>query len=229
MLLFYGLFLQEWFLLVSFLPVLVTKVKANQDLGGQGGPPPAFVAVVPTSIIGDFQGFPYLLETETTTTTTTTTPAPFGKIWPLLYVLIILLQCTIAGSLIILEQPHYYQFCIWTSDFYKISHTNRVCNYSTLFRNKWKAQKNCYWWSSLTDQGHFSFSLDITSPFVVFGMPFGRKEYAVMYVQVRVVGQIAKWGDTFWNEYLCHKEHKTVFENLIAWPVKLPHFCPPSL
>ena len=80
MLLFYGLFLQEWFLLVSFLPVLVTKVKANQDLGGQGGPPPAFVAVVPTSIIGDFQGFPYLLETETTTTTTTTTPAPFGKL-----------------------------------------------------------------------------------------------------------------------------------------------------
>ena len=70
MLLFYGF-------VVSFLPVLVTKVKANQD--HEKGPPPAFVAVVPTSIIGDFQGFPYLLETETTTTTTTTTPAPFGK------------------------------------------------------------------------------------------------------------------------------------------------------
>ena len=70
MLLFYGL-------LLAFLPVLVTKVKANQDLGG--GPPPAFVAVVPTSIIGDFEGFPYLLEAESTTTTTTTTPAPFGK------------------------------------------------------------------------------------------------------------------------------------------------------
>ena len=79
MLLFYSKFL---LMLVSVLPAVLvtTKVKANQQEDqSKAGPPPAFVAVVPTSIIGDFQGFPYLLETETTTTTTTTTPAPFGK------------------------------------------------------------------------------------------------------------------------------------------------------
>ena len=77
MLLFYSKFL---LMLVSVLPAVLvtTKVKANQQEQSKAGPPPAFVAVVPTSIIGDFQGFPYLLETETTTTTTTTTPAPFG-------------------------------------------------------------------------------------------------------------------------------------------------------
>ena len=44
-------------------------------------PPPSFVAVVPTSIMGDFDNslFPFVIEEETTTTTTTTTPAPFGK------------------------------------------------------------------------------------------------------------------------------------------------------
>ena len=78
MLLFYSKFL---LMLVSVLPAVLvtTKVKANQQDQSKAGPPPAFVAVVPTSIIGDFQGFPYLLETERTTTTTTTTPAPFGK------------------------------------------------------------------------------------------------------------------------------------------------------
>jgi len=55
--------------------------KAPKAAGGIGPPPPSFVAVVPTSIMGDFDGgglFPFVIEEETTTTTTTTTPAPFG-------------------------------------------------------------------------------------------------------------------------------------------------------
>ena len=88
MLLFYSKFL---LMLVSVLPAVLvtTKVKANQQEQSKAGPPPAFVAVVPTSIIGDFQGFPYLLETETTTTTTTTTPAPFGMYEYSIYIAIL--------------------------------------------------------------------------------------------------------------------------------------------
>ena len=88
MLLFYSKFL---LMLVSVLPAVLvtTKVKANQQEQSKAGPPPAFVAVVPTSIIGDFQGFPYLLETETTTTTTTTTPAPFGMYKYSIYIAIL--------------------------------------------------------------------------------------------------------------------------------------------
>ena len=66
------------FLLFASFTSVVTKVKGNED-SKKAGPPPSFVAVVPTSIMGDFDGalFPFLIE-ETTTTTTTTTPAPFG-------------------------------------------------------------------------------------------------------------------------------------------------------
>ena len=79
------------FLLLATTVLLVkTKVKANEDSQKQkavqpGPPPPSFVAVVPTSIMGDFDGalFPFLIE-ETTTTTTTTTPAPFGTFFTIL-------------------------------------------------------------------------------------------------------------------------------------------------
>ena len=91
------------FLLLATTVLLVkTKVKANEDSQKQkavqpGPPPPSFVAVVPTSIMGDFDGalFPFLIE-ETTTTTTTTTPAPFGTFYfftilpkPLIFVIYI--------------------------------------------------------------------------------------------------------------------------------------------
>lgn len=75
--------LLRFLLLATTVLLLVkTKVKANEDSqkpSKPGPPPPSFVAVVPTSIMGDFDGalFPFLIE-ETTTTTTTTTPAPFG-------------------------------------------------------------------------------------------------------------------------------------------------------
>ena len=77
------------FLLILVATVFVrTKVKANEDSQKKvqpGPPPPSFVAVVPTSIMGDFDGalFPFLIE-ETTTTTTTTTPAPFGTFFTIL-------------------------------------------------------------------------------------------------------------------------------------------------
>ena len=70
--------LLRFLLNLGSLTSVVTIVKAgNED--SKAGPPPSFVAVVPTSIMGDFDGalFPFLIE-ETTTTTTTTTPAPFG-------------------------------------------------------------------------------------------------------------------------------------------------------
>ena len=83
-------------MLASTVPfTLVDEVKGNQVKPGKsalatsagqaampGPPPPSFVAVVPTSIMGDFDSaglFPFVIEEETTTTTTTTTPAPFGN------------------------------------------------------------------------------------------------------------------------------------------------------
>ena len=73
--------LLRFLLLATTVFLVKTKVKANEDSPKKkpGPPPPSFVAVVPTSIMGDFDGalFPFLIE-ETTTTTTTTTPAPFG-------------------------------------------------------------------------------------------------------------------------------------------------------
>lgn len=103
MLLFYSKFL---LMLVSVLPAVLvtTKVKANQQEQSKAGPPPAFVAVVPTSIIGDFQGFPYLLETETTTTTTTTTPAPFGMYKYSIYIAILHSDLEMEMALILILQ-----------------------------------------------------------------------------------------------------------------------------
>jgi hypothetical protein len=69
-------------LLSATLALVATKVKANQAFDGDDDEdsPPPFVAVVPTSIMGEFGAFPFLgLPEETTTTTTTTTPAPFGR------------------------------------------------------------------------------------------------------------------------------------------------------
>ena len=34
-----------------------------------------------------------------------------------------------------------------------------------------------------------------------------------------------RWCDTFRNEYLGHKRHKTGFRSLVARTLKLPHFC----
>ena len=58
----------------------------------------------------------------------------------------------------------------------------------------------------LIDQGQLSFSPDITSPFVVFGMPFGMKEYSVIDVQVDMRKHYAYIENIFcsfaFNQYL---------------------------
>ena len=70
---------------VLLVLLALEEVKGNQEdneVEAVVVPPPSFVAVVPTSIMGEFQGaglFPFVVEEETTTSTTTTTPAPFGK------------------------------------------------------------------------------------------------------------------------------------------------------
>ena len=105
--------LLRFLLLATTVLLLVkTKVKANEDSqkpSKPGPPPPSFVAVVPTSIMGDFDGalFPFLIE-ETTTTTTTTTPAPFGTFTAIFTILLkpsntSMLNILVIGQRIIIE------------------------------------------------------------------------------------------------------------------------------